>query len=98
MNWAAIGLGAVVVLLMLPPSKKIQKGKVYTATFRPPPSAIMSAATIAAFQGIMPAGSNVVVLSNGDLSVTFTSVTDAELTDVNTPLGVFKVLGVREVS
>lgn len=84
---------------MLPPSRQLQRGKVYTATFRPPQGAVLSEAMISSIRSnIMPPSSIVVVLSNGDVAVTFTSVSSKELTDFDTPIGTFKLLSVRELA
>ena len=97
MNWPALALAAVVGLLLMPGSKKLEKGKVYAATFRPPEGLLFSADTLSEVKTIMPANSLVAVGDNGTLIVTFTAVSSQEMTDFQTPLGTFKLLSVHAV-
>lgn len=97
MNWPALGLAGVVVVLLMPSSKRLKKGRIYAATFRPPEGALLSPEMVANVQGILPPGSLVAVSDNGNLVVTFTVVNDREMTDFDTPIGKFRLLSVREV-
>lgn len=96
-NWPALILGSVVVALLLPGSKKLQKGKVYAATFQPPEGSLLSEDTLAKLKSILPPGSLIAVGDGGTLIVTFTAVNDQEIGDFPTPLGIFKLLSLHPV-
>lgn len=97
MNWPALILGGITVALLLPGSKKLIKGQVYVATFRPPESVKPTVALLEQIKGIMPPGSMLTTTSDGLLVVTFTSVSDKEMTDFQTPVGTFELVSVRPV-
>ena len=97
MNWPALALLGVVGLLMMPGSRKLQKGKVYAATFQPPAGLLFSQDTLDHVKSLMPPNALVAIGDGGTLIVTFTAVNDQELTDFQTPLGTFKLLSVHAV-
>lgn len=96
MNWPALVLGGTVLLLLLPGSRRLEKGKVFVATFRPPSGVLLAAQTLSQVQSILPPGA-LVATSDGMLVVTFTAVNDQELTSFDTPLGRFELVGVKKV-
>lgn len=96
MNWPALVLGGTVLLLLLPGSSRLEKGKVFVATFKPPPGVLLAAQTLAQVQSIMPPGA-LVATSDGMLIVTFTAVNSDELKGFDTPLGRFELLSVKKV-
>lgn len=97
MNWPALGLLGVVALLMMPGSKKLEAGKVYAATFQPPQGLLVSEDTLGKIRSIMPPNSLVAVGDGGTIIVTFTSVSNKEMSDFDTPFGTFKLLSVKPV-
>ncbi len=97
MNWPALVLGGVITLLLLPGSRKLVKGKVYAATYRPPQGSLLGTQALSQLSGIMPAGSLLAANSEGLLVVTFTSVSDREIGDFDTPLGKFELVSVKPV-
>lgn len=96
MNWPALVLGGTVLLLLMPGSKRLERGKVFVATFKPPPGVLLAAETLSKVQSILPPGA-IVATSDGLLVVTFTAVNDQELTGFDTPLGRFELVSVKKV-
>ena len=96
MNWPAAVLGGVVFLLLMPGSKRLEKGKVFTATFKPPPGVLLATETLSKVQKILPPGA-LVASSDGLLIVTFTAVNNEELSGFDTPLGRFELVSVKRV-
>ncbi len=96
MNWPAVGLLGVVALLMLPGSKKLEKGKVYVATFQAPEGLRVDQSVLDHLTSILPPDT-VGRLKDGLMVFTFTAVNDQEMTDLPTPLGTFKLISVKPV-
>lgn len=91
---AAIGGVALAALLHKSIPTKLEVGKRYRATFQAPTT--VTSDLLVHLRDIMPPGSVIGASpETGRISVEFVSVSSAPVTDVSTPVGVFKLLSVE---
>lgn len=97
--WLAIAAGAVVLLAVTSvSSKQLERGKRYVARYLPPEGLAMSESLATNLRSILPPSSILTLNADGSFEVIFASVSDKAIGDIQTPLGVFKLESVREVS
>lgn len=92
----ALAAAGFLVFVNKKPSGGEIPGKTYVATYAPPEGSPVTAEVLGHLQSILPKGS-LVSVQNGNLLVRFTAVSSAPVTDIQTPVGVFKLLNLQEV-
>lgn len=105
MKWSPLLLAAVAAAGIAVASsasagpRRLRRGTTYRATYKVPEGSVLSASAVGELAGILPPDSAITLEPTGGpierVTIEFAAQRDSEIGDLTTPIGVFRLVGVR---